>query len=252
MADAPLRIGRSGRPDPASSPMAPAPARTIPWMTRVAQGLDGRGVQRRHVQLPLHGGAAGSVPDPRRGARSATLQEVWTRRGARRDADACSPAASRWADASRRRSARRRGFDPAPAGLVFFGYPLHPPGKPAQRRDKHLPQITAPMLFLHGTRDPFGSPDEMRELVAGLRGADARAHRGRRSFARAAEARGSAGTIRRSRPRRGRGLDDALKPARGGGAKFIGPLVPAGKPYDFVRHLLRRRETPRRPPPSPA
>jgi predicted alpha/beta-hydrolase family hydrolase len=64
--------------------------------------------------------------------------------------------------------AARGGFDPAPAGLVFFGYPLHPPGKPAQRRDKHLPAIAAPMLFLHGTRDPFGSPDEMRDLVAGL------------------------------------------------------------------------------------
>ena len=58
------------------------------------------------------------------------------------------------------------GFDPAPAGLVFFGYPLHPPGKPEQRRDAHLPKIASPMLFLHGTRDPFGSPDEMRAVTA--------------------------------------------------------------------------------------
>ena len=57
---------------------------------------------------------------------------------------------------------------PAPAGLVFFGYPLHPPGKPDQRRDAHLPAITSPMLFFQGTRDPFASPDEMRELVKGL------------------------------------------------------------------------------------
>lgn len=57
---------------------------------------------------------------------------------------------------------------PAPAGLVFFGYPLHPPGKPDQRRDAHLPKITAPMLFMQGTRDPFASPDEMRALVDGL------------------------------------------------------------------------------------
>jgi predicted alpha/beta-hydrolase family hydrolase len=60
------------------------------------------------------------------------------------------------------------GFDPVPAALVFFGYPLHPPGKPAQRRDAHLPKITAPMLFLQGTRDPFGTPDEMTSLVASL------------------------------------------------------------------------------------
>jgi predicted alpha/beta-hydrolase family hydrolase len=64
--------------------------------------------------------------------------------------------------------AAKGGFDPAPAGLIFFGYPLHPPGKPDQRRDKHLPDIVAPMLFLSGTRDPFASPDEMRALVPTL------------------------------------------------------------------------------------
>jgi len=64
--------------------------------------------------------------------------------------------------------AGRGGFAPPPAALVFFGYPLHPPNQPGKRRDAHLPQVPAPMLFLHGTRDPFGSPDEMRELVASL------------------------------------------------------------------------------------
>jgi predicted alpha/beta-hydrolase family hydrolase len=67
--------------------------------------------------------------------------------------------------------AARQGFSPAPAGLIFFGYPLHPPGKPEQRRDKHLPGITVPMLFMHGTKDPFGTPEEMTALVAGLPGA---------------------------------------------------------------------------------
>lgn len=60
------------------------------------------------------------------------------------------------------------GFQPAPAGLVFFGYPLHPPQKPEQRRDRHLPRVRGPMLFLHGTRDPFGTPAEMLALVATL------------------------------------------------------------------------------------
>jgi hypothetical protein len=64
--------------------------------------------------------------------------------------------------------AARQGFFPAPAGLIYFGYPLHPPGKPEQRRDAHLPNVTAPMLFLHGTRDPFGTPDEMTSLAAAL------------------------------------------------------------------------------------
>jgi predicted alpha/beta-hydrolase family hydrolase len=60
------------------------------------------------------------------------------------------------------------GFQPRPAGLIFFGYPLHPPDAPSKRRDAHLPRINRPMLFLHGTRDPFGTADEMRELTHAL------------------------------------------------------------------------------------
>lgn len=43
----------------------------------------------------------------------------------------------------------------ATAGLIFLGYPLHPPGRPDRLRDAHLPAITVPMLFVEGTRDPF-------------------------------------------------------------------------------------------------
>jgi predicted alpha/beta-hydrolase family hydrolase len=49
-------------------------------------------------------------------------------------------------------------------GLVFLGYPLHPPGKPDRMRDAHLYDITAPMLFVEGTRDPF-CPLETLERV---------------------------------------------------------------------------------------
>jgi uncharacterized protein len=51
------------------------------------------------------------------------------------------------------------------AGLVLLGYPLHPPGKPAERRDKHLSAIRRPMLFVQGTRDPFGSPAELKPAL---------------------------------------------------------------------------------------
>lgn len=51
------------------------------------------------------------------------------------------------------------------AGLVFLGYPLHPPGKPDQLRDAHLPHIKAPMLFVQGSRDAFGSPEELRATI---------------------------------------------------------------------------------------
>lgn len=52
------------------------------------------------------------------------------------------------------------------AGLIYLGYPLHPPGKPEKLRDEHLYGLTLPMLFLQGTRDPFATPD-LLEAVAG-------------------------------------------------------------------------------------
>ena len=51
------------------------------------------------------------------------------------------------------------------AGLVFLGYPLHPPGNPEKLRAAHLKDIHAPMLFMQGSRDPFGTPDELRKII---------------------------------------------------------------------------------------
>jgi predicted alpha/beta-hydrolase family hydrolase len=48
------------------------------------------------------------------------------------------------------------------AGLLLLSYPLHPPRKPAQLRTGHFPQLKTPALFVHGSRDPFGSHDEMK------------------------------------------------------------------------------------------
>jgi predicted alpha/beta-hydrolase family hydrolase len=55
------------------------------------------------------------------------------------------------------------------AGLVFLGYPLHPPGRPDKLRSEHLGRIRAPMLFVQGSRDAFGTPDELRAALAGAR-----------------------------------------------------------------------------------
>jgi len=46
-------------------------------------------------------------------------------------------------------------------GLLLFSYPPHPPGRPAELRTAHLPKLSVPTLFAHGTRDPFGSLDEI-------------------------------------------------------------------------------------------
>jgi hypothetical protein len=57
---------------------------------------------------------------------------------------------------------------PEVAGLVFLGYPLHPPGKKDQLRAKHLTDIKAPMLFVQGSRDVFGTPEELRPILGKL------------------------------------------------------------------------------------
>lgn len=46
-------------------------------------------------------------------------------------------------------------------GLVCLGYPFHPPGKPENLRTEHLKALRTPALICHGTRDPFGRPDEI-------------------------------------------------------------------------------------------
>ena len=50
--------------------------------------------------------------------------------------------------------------------LLLFSYPLHPPGKPERLRTEHFPRLKAPALFVSGTADPFGTPDELRAAVA--------------------------------------------------------------------------------------
>lgn len=52
------------------------------------------------------------------------------------------------------------------SGLTLFSYPLHPPGKPERARTEHLPAITVPTVFTHGTADPFGTIDELTAAAA--------------------------------------------------------------------------------------
>jgi uncharacterized protein len=57
----------------------------------------------------------------------------------------------------------------SPKGLVFLGYPLHPPGKKEQLRDAHLYGITVPMLFFAGTRDALCDLDLLKPVVGRLK-----------------------------------------------------------------------------------
>src|SRR5262245_59134299 len=54
-------------------------------------------------------------------------------------------------------------------GLVFLGYPLHPPGRPDKLRSEHLPKIKVAMLFVQGSRDAFGSKQEIAGIIKNLK-----------------------------------------------------------------------------------
>ena len=139
--------------------------RDHPWMKRVVSAFDSHGIEVVTFNFPYMD-AGRSAPD-RPPVLEGHFEQVWK--------DAASKAAGPMIAGGKSMGGRiasqvagRGGFEPPPAALVFFGYPLHPPNQPGKRRDAHLPHVAAPMLFLHGSRDPFGSPDEMRDLVASL------------------------------------------------------------------------------------
>lgn len=61
-----------------------------------------------------------------------------------------------------------RGPEFPAKALVFFGYPLHPPGRPDRLRDAHLPRIRVPMIFIQGSRDALARLDLIEALVERL------------------------------------------------------------------------------------
>ena len=133
-----------------------------PWMKHVAAELESRGVRVITFDFPYMAEGR-KMPD-----RGPVLEAAFAKEWARIAATTSGPMYAGGKSMGGRiasQVAAAGGFSPVPAGLVFFGYPVHPPGNPEQRRDRHLPLITVPMLFVHGTRDPFGSKEEMKELI---------------------------------------------------------------------------------------
>jgi predicted alpha/beta-hydrolase family hydrolase len=142
---------------------------TSPFLVRAATGLAARGITAATFDFPYIT-AGRSVPD-----RAPVLESAWraaieaarTRMGPLPLFIGGKSMGGRIAS----HVAAQAGTGTLPsnlAGLVFFGYPLHPPGKPDQRRDAHLPAIEEPMLFIQGSRDPFGTGDEIRALLPSL------------------------------------------------------------------------------------
>lgn len=133
-----------------------------PGLAQYADALAARGVGAVRFNFP-YAEAKRKAPDPQTRLEScyqAVAQQVKTR-------------ASRVLLGGRSMGGRiashvaAAGF-PA-AGLVFLSYPLHPPGQPQRLRTAHLPKISAPMLFLQGSKDAFAQPDLLTQTIRTLK-----------------------------------------------------------------------------------
>ncbi|MEX1047398.1 MAG: alpha/beta family hydrolase [Actinomycetota bacterium] len=102
-------------------------------------------------------------PDP-----EPTLIDAWNAAFAWAEAQRAGPAFAGGKSLGGRMASMAAGEGMPVAGLVFLGYPLHPPGKPERVRDEHLYGIEAPMLFLQGTADPFAKWDLVEKVVKKL------------------------------------------------------------------------------------
>jgi predicted alpha/beta-hydrolase family hydrolase len=69
-----------------------------------------------------------------------------------------------------RMTSQAQAAEPLPGvrGLVFFAFPLHPPGKPGVERAQHLAEVAVPQLFLQGSNDELAELDLLRATVSGL------------------------------------------------------------------------------------
>jgi uncharacterized protein len=141
-----------------------------PFMTGAARGLAARGLSTVTFNFPYMERKSKGAPNPApqleacyRGVVAAVRDRGWLKKRALFIGGKSMGG----------RMASHLAADPvqlaAPlAGLVFLGYPLRPPGKPQNMRTAHLPSIVAPMLFVQGTRDTFGTPADLAPILAAL------------------------------------------------------------------------------------
>jgi predicted alpha/beta-hydrolase family hydrolase len=134
------------------------------FMVRTAEGLAARGIVVATFDFPYMS-AGRSAPD-----KAPVLEQAWREAIDRARVEMAGLPLFIGGKSMGGRIASHVASQGCPdlAGLVFLGYPLHPPGKPAQRRDAHLPAIAEPMLFVQGSRDAFGTSEEIRALLSSL------------------------------------------------------------------------------------
>ena len=135
------------------------------FMETVAAGLSERGIATLRYQFPYM--EKGSKrPDPPAVAHAAVGAAV-------AEAGRCCeglPLIAGGKSFGGRMTSQAQAKAPLPGvrGLAFFGFPLHPPGKPSDERAQHLPEVHVPMLFMQGTRDDFAELSLLEPVVKGL------------------------------------------------------------------------------------
>jgi len=136
-----------------------------PFMLRASEALEARGIATHRYEFPYIQ-AKKSRPDPPAVAEEAVRKAV--AEAAQRHPGL--PILAGGKSFGGRMTSQAQGSQPMPGvrGLVFFGFPLHPPGKPGTSRAEHLMFVDVPMLFLQGTRDEFATPELLRGVVERL------------------------------------------------------------------------------------
>jgi len=132
------------------------------WMTQVARAMGERGVRVVRFEFPYmaarrEGTKRGGAPD-----RQPVLLDTW--RSVIEDHGGGSKVFI-GGKSMGGRMASMVADDAEVRGLICFGYPFHPPGKPEQVRTAHLEKLGTPALILQGTRDPFGTQDDVSTYV---------------------------------------------------------------------------------------
>jgi len=134
-------------------------------MSAIAEGLAARGITTLRYNFPYTENQ-GKRPDPPKVAHAAVRAAV--AEAARRHPSMPLFAGGR--SFGGRMTSQAQALEPLPnvRGLVFFGFPLHPAGKPSDERAKHLDDVRIPMLFLQGTRDDLARLDLLEPVVKRL------------------------------------------------------------------------------------
>lgn len=136
---------------------------THPFMAAIARSLAERGVATLRYQFPYmeRGSKRPDAPPLAHAAVRAAVMEA---------ARLNIPLFAGGKSFGGRMTSQAETLSPLPGvrGLVFLGFPLHPPGKPSDGRAKHLFEVQIPMLFLQGTRDEFANLDLLEPLCKKL------------------------------------------------------------------------------------